>query len=263
MYITVGRCPICGSENWKEDTMCVGPKIDYSPIPDLLYHVGMLATYRLCAGCGVWYQKERLDDEHLALFYSSGEYRRTIGGTEAEIDKEELDRAKYDAPLILANKPNPYNHLDVGCSHGQLLHEVGAKMQFGIELDTNRILYPNIQHRVSFFDVAHEFDVVSCIHNLEHVPGPMGQLHLMVKYLAPGGILVLEVPSKKSHGGPFRFAHLFVFDENVIRYMLDKVGMVIERLIMTPHLFVIAKRKSEHEVVTVANVQALNVEVAA
>src|SRR5262249_62266640 len=42
---------------------------------------------------------------------------------------------------------------------------------------------------------AGRFDVVSAFHVLEHVPEPVAVLRRLLQWLAPGGILIVEVPN--------------------------------------------------------------------
>jgi SAM-dependent methyltransferase len=42
---------------------------------------------------------------------------------------------------------------------------------------------------------AGRFDVVTAFHVLEHVPDPVAMLRRMLQWLAPGGVLIVEVPN--------------------------------------------------------------------
>jgi SAM-dependent methyltransferase len=42
---------------------------------------------------------------------------------------------------------------------------------------------------------AGEFDVVTALHVLEHVPDPVGAVRRMLEWLAPDGLLIVEVPN--------------------------------------------------------------------
>ena len=255
-YVIVGKCTVCGSDQIATRRSSLGPFISIELIHGLQIEVPMHANYANCGVCGLWYQSPHLDDASLNLFYSSGVYRKTTG-VELDVARQnELQRAKTDAPMIQETCGHPLSHLDIGSSCGYLLHEVGADIPVGVEPDKTNLMFPEYPIYDKIENVPGQFTIVSSIHNLEHVSNPMGMLRNMVDLLAPGGWLVVEVPSINSPGGPFRFSHISHFEPPVLKDMLYRVGMKVVRLEMTPHLFVIAQRQDP---VLIANIQLMNI----
>ena len=94
--------------------------------------------------------------------------------------------------------------LDVGCASGKFLrqmHAMGWQVTV-IEADAAaaaraRAVTPNIivgdPAHVTLPDGA--FDVITAFHVIEHVPDPLGALRNLLRWLAPGGLIVVEVPN--------------------------------------------------------------------
>jgi 2-polyprenyl-3-methyl-5-hydroxy-6-metoxy-1,4-benzoquinol methylase len=109
--------------------------------------------------------------------------RRLMGGFERTLD-ELFDRAQ------------PTSLLDVGCGEGLLVHRwaqrLGEKRVVGIDLEEESIQAgwaerqaPNLEYRVMQADslpfAANEFDLVSAIEVLEHLPDPEQTLSEMAR----------------------------------------------------------------------------------
>jgi 2-polyprenyl-3-methyl-5-hydroxy-6-metoxy-1,4-benzoquinol methylase len=109
--------------------------------------------------------------------------RRLMGGFEHALD-ELFDRAQ------------PTSLLDVGCGEGLLVHRwaqrLGQKRVVGIDLEEESIQAgwaerqaPNLEYRVMQADslpfAANEFDLVSAIEVLEHLPDPERTLSEMAR----------------------------------------------------------------------------------
>jgi SAM-dependent methyltransferase len=99
--------------------------------------------------------------------------------------------------------------LDVGCASGKFLRQmqaVGWRVA-GIELDeaaANKAR--GVTPDIIVGDPAHvvlgeaEFDVITAFHVVEHLPDPLGALRNMVRWLAPGGLMLVEVPNAAGAG---------------------------------------------------------------
>ena len=188
-----------------------------------------------CRRCGFLYQRPRVRDEHLAACYpdhyprhqepsprmpikgSPGRQRAARWALAEGLGYEAL----RDANVSLATKIRgrrllrgirwscpPWTgagrYLDVGCGSGGALgvaRALGWRVA-GIEMDDAAAAKAR-----RFTDELHvgdvltapfapgRFDVVTAFHVLEHVPDPVAAARRMLDWLAPGGLLIVEVPN--------------------------------------------------------------------
>jgi SAM-dependent methyltransferase len=100
--------------------------------------------------------------------------------------------------------PGKARMLDIGCGNGATLRAFGQMQPewslVGTELgdrwrrDVERIEQVESLYTCPPGEVPGEFDVVTMIHVLEHIPGPKALLHTLHRKLVRGGLLVLELP---------------------------------------------------------------------
>ena len=203
---------------------------------DLALGLAALYTVARCEGCGLLYQNPRVRAEDLALAYPDTyaahvrepDLSRRLQRHGASVrwllsrhlgyhhlTSEDAGgvaglRAAWLRRRIREAFP-PWRSggrlLDVGCASGKFLrqmHAVGWEVA-GIEIDPAaaakaRTVTPNIivgdPAHVTLSDGA--FDVITAFHVIEHVPDPLGALRNLLRWLAPGGLIVLEVPNAAS-----------------------------------------------------------------
>jgi len=222
-------CPLCGGR----DVATLGWLRDVS--------LGVPGTFPLarCRGCGLLQQNPRVREDQLERMYPENypphtrdaEMPRMLRRTGPAVrwalatwlGYRHLDagqagpRARAWARLhrrkILANFP-PWigagRLLDVGCANGRFLHQmrtVGWRVA-GIEIDPvaaakARSVTPQIfvgdPVDAPFADGV--FDVVTSFHVVEHLTRPLAALSRMIGWLAPGGLLIVEVPNAGGAGG--------------------------------------------------------------
>lgn len=203
--------------------------------PDRAFGVPGVFSVVRCRGCGFLYQRPRVADAFLAACYPDHyprhqepspripfkgsparqrAVRRALAsrlGYEGLADRRAglltrlrgrllLRRLRWDCPPWRGQG----RYLDVGCGSGAALGVARALgwRTAGIEVDAAAA-----DKARRFADELHVgdvltapfppscFDVVTAFHVLEHVPDPVGMLRRMLGWLAPDGLLIVEVPN--------------------------------------------------------------------
>ena len=216
-------CPLCGGR----DVGILGWLGDVS--------LGVPGTFPLarCRGCGLLHQNPRVREDDLPRAYPDNYPPHTRDAEMPRILRRagpavrwalatwlgyrHLDatdagpRARAWARLhrrkVRENFPPWIGQgrlLDVGCANGRFLHQmqiVGWRVA-GIEIDPvaaakARTVTPEIfvgdPLDAPFADGA--FDVVTSFHVVEHLTRPLAALSRMIRWLAPSGLLIVEVPN--------------------------------------------------------------------
>jgi SAM-dependent methyltransferase len=137
--------------------------------------------------------------------------------------------------------------LDVGCGSGKFLRQMGAVgwQLTGIEVDAEaaaraREVTPNVfvgdPTEAPFPEGS--FDLITAFHVIEHLPDPLGALRNLVRWLAPGGLIIVEVPNAAGWGARLfgRYwsgldfpRHLVHFTPATMRAMVEKAGGAVLR----------------------------------
>jgi len=165
-------------------------------------------------------------EEEILEYYASGEYRQDEG-----LKHEETAHGDYDG------EPGEWNyheegergrgwldyvdfpvrsHLDVGASTGKVLEVIGAEFQAGVEPGQWRERYDSY---IRIEDVEEYFDLVTCLHTLEHVVDPMKLLR-QIHDIATGQVCV-EVPQPVMRMWP----HLTDWREKSLLKAMDLAGL--------------------------------------
>jgi SAM-dependent methyltransferase len=208
--------------------------------PDRALSVPGVYTVARCLGCGLLYQRPRVRDDRLADCYPDHyprhqepspripwkggpgrvrAARRALAaglGYEAFADAPVGPLTRLRARLMLRRLRwdcLPWRgggrYLDVGCGSGGslgLARALGWQVA-GIEIDAAAAAkasrFGGPVH-VGDADAAPfppgSFDVVSAFHVLEHVVDPVALLRRMIGWLAPGGLVIVEVPNAGGAG---------------------------------------------------------------
>ena len=152
-------------------------------------------------------------------------------------------RARLRRRKILKNFP-PWSGdgrlLDVGCATGRFLQQMAAVgwRGSGIELDPEAAAKARtVTTDVTVGDPAEvtlpaaSFDLVTAFHVVEHLPDPAGALRNMLGWLAPGGLLVVEVPNVGGWGGALFGRHWsgLDFPRHLIHFTPATMRALVER----------------------------------
>jgi SAM-dependent methyltransferase len=202
---------------------------------DRAFAVPGVYTVARCRRCGFLYQRPRVRDEHLAACYPDhyprhqepsprlpfkGSPARARAARWALATRLGYDRlrtpgaglaTRLRAALLIRRLRwdcPPWRgrgrYLDVGCGSGGALgvaQALGWEVA-GVEIDEAAAekarRFSARVHAGDLFSAPFgpgEFDCVSAFHVLEHVPDPVGAVRRMLEWLAPAGLLVIEVPN--------------------------------------------------------------------
>lgn len=202
---------------------------------DRAFGVPGLYTVVRCCQCGFLYQRPRVRDEHLADCYpdqyprhqepspripfkgspqrvSAVRWALATGlGYERFREARVGPVTRLRARLLLRRLKwsclpwrGQGRYLDVGCGSGGTLgvaRALGWRVA-GIEVDADAAARARrFTDEIHVGDVLSApfapegFDVVTVLHVLEHVPDPVRVMRRMLEWLAPGGLLIVEVPN--------------------------------------------------------------------
>ncbi len=237
-------CFLCGRRDRRE-------------LPDETEAVATPAGHEVtrCGGCGLVALQPPFSDGEKAAIYAPGYYEAyaaaggMAGGT--------VGMAPHLAGRLaragrLAGRGRM---LDVGCGQGFLLAyaESAGWQADGIEASPaaaaaqRRIARGRVFHgpvEAAPFDPG-SYRFVHLNHVLEHLDDPLGALRLALEWLAPGGVLVVEVPNEFAtlyfrvgqaflpmslRRNPVPTSHQWFFDPRTLRAVAEKAGVRIDRL---------------------------------
>jgi SAM-dependent methyltransferase len=241
--------------------------------PDRAFAVPGHYTVARCRGCGFLYQRPRVRDEHLAACYPDhyprhqepsprmplkGSKSRQRAARWALADglgygafrdarvslttrlrgRRMLRRIRWNCPPWIGAG----RYLDVGCGSGGSLgvaRALGWRVA-GIEMDeAAAALARRFTDELHVGDILTapfapgRYDVVTAFHVLEHVPDPVAVARRMLHWLAPGGLLIVEVPNAgglgaRLFGGAWSGLelprHLSHFTPETLERVIDKAG---------------------------------------
>jgi SAM-dependent methyltransferase len=259
-------CPLCGERAARK--LCVQRDLALG-VP------GWFALAR-CSGCGLLHQNPRVRADELKEVYPAGYAAHTrepvLSRTVRTLDRAgrrllarhlgyqhlepgpvpAVDRARglHRRRRILKTFPPWIGQgrlLDVGCATGKFLRQMQAVGWHvaGIEFDQEAAAKATqITSEIFVGDPANapfpqkSFDLVTAFHVIEHLPDPLGALHKMLGWIAPGGLVIVEVPNAAGLGARlfgrywsgFDFPrHLVHFTPETMRAMVARAGGRIER----------------------------------
>lgn len=235
------HCPLCSG----------GLHTRYHRIPDRL---GTSAGgYRLdeCTRCGLGMINPAPSGD-LARYYPEHYLSQESGAPGLMSRLERLyryDQYRFDFDLVRrvtgVEVGAVGSYVDIGCGSGERVtyargrgcpRSVGVD-RFSFGKAASRRDVDLINSEVLDFRPADRFDMVSMFHVLEHVEDPVGILrHLGAHVIAPGGLLVLQVPNygaaeRRLFGrrwfGLDAPRHLFQFDASTARAAVEAAGLEV------------------------------------
>ena len=169
-------------------------------------HVQKANTAAWQAACDSIYADYRI------YFQSAGREQKARGvQTDSFAPRSELITQFLSSPISTADGSTKVELaqdggvLDIGCGNGAFLKAFAQQLPGweinGAEInETFREDILQISERAKFFEAADlegldiQFDLVTLIHSLEHIPGPTQYLEHLRRLIKPDGLLLVQVP---------------------------------------------------------------------
>ena len=211
------------------------------------YHsIGTELDYdiRQCSSCKLVYINPQPTADEIPGFYDNmylddspeEVMARGLGYTEKQLRR-----------IVRRRKPGGGKFLDIGCGFGAVLAEMSRFSEWelsGVEIGETSVkytrkrvpsatIYEGTVDEVDFDEGS--FDCITMITVLEHVKDPGGVLQRITRWLAPGGLLIIQTP----HVEPFiklrRYVssvpiyfeaprHLFDFSPRSLKMYMNRLG---------------------------------------
>ena len=183
------------------------------------------------------------DDEALARFYAE-DYRIAYKGAAKPRRRQILRNFRRAAAYVQSFRDvlDPATQvLDVGAGSGEfafLMTRLGKSVT-GIEPNARYAAYcrealgleVRTAHLSPDLFPPGRFDLIRLNHVLEHLNDPVRSLGQIARWLAPEGLLYVEVPNieeychRKSRGGMFHYAHIYNFNPWTLRTCAGLAGL--------------------------------------
>ena len=203
----VSCCPVCGGEG----TFDIA---GYDP------DIGVTIRMYSCTRCKTVYHNPRMTSSEMQEYYSSGKYREP----DCRHIKQDAAERRLRATIGLVDaftRVVPKRCLDVGCSRGYLSRMM--QNRYGCEV-VGYDIYKDPEAVIDVVDskdkVTGKFDVITCIHVLEHLYDPMDDLTWMAGMLSENGMLMIEIPLARVVTTP----HPIIYSREAVPYMMKHIG---------------------------------------
>jgi 2-polyprenyl-3-methyl-5-hydroxy-6-metoxy-1,4-benzoquinol methylase len=244
--MTLLRCHVCQSTNLAEHARYGDLRrvtSDCKPWP------GGSPLYS-CRQCGCtqvncdarWTEEVGIIYKNYSIYYQGeGEEQRVFDAVTGQtLPRSEWLLERIISQVRLSEKGRA---LDIGCGNGRFLKAFGKSLPSwrltGTEFDEqHKNLVENLPrveklHTGPLSGLAGEYDFISLIHVLEHIPNPVAFLREVATKLAPEGILFVELPSYQTN--PFELLiadHATHFTLPSITQVLALAGFAAEQASM-------------------------------
>lgn len=251
LLVNVPQCPLCGGEksifyDRCDDTLLV--EINrYLPgnVPELPQ---IKNTRRCCLCCGLVYLSPRLDNASLSKVYELWyrfAYQRLFDDQRHIADRKREFR-KYHLAALNKAIPHKGRLLDIGCGNGLFLSlaEKSGWEGVGVEFDPytaesgRKMLGLSIRTGTMQETLSNgeRFHAITLFDYLEHSTSPGDDLDFLVKFLEPGGVLLVRVPNldgwqSKLMGCSWLSVisnHISYFNASVLKPTLEARGLRVE-----------------------------------
>ena len=203
----VPTCPLCGSEekHWYTQKFWADLKIPFWICKCGLVYAGMVPA----------------DDEEIQKYYDA--FYTPLTTNQHGIEK--LHKSSHARALRITKQLDYLEverHLDVGCGHGGQMREMQKRYNCVSEGHDIRNFVDDFKVYSDMSEIEGTYDLVTCIHTLEHVPDPVGFLKKMRPLCSLN--LFIEVPSFRPEDGVLSPHHLFGFTTHTLSAVVNAAG---------------------------------------
>lgn len=223
-------CPICAGDDLRH----------YCRVPSR-FNAGEFIRYERCGGCGVVLRNPRLPAAYRLDRYEEFGYAANA----KEFDRK--SQVHYWFMMQVINRLLPVGGgrrlLDLGCGAGGLLVEARAAGFDVMGLELSRDLAQHVRDNLGIpvhqgliddeaFD-GQQFDVITSSQVFEHLLDPRQTLADVRAHLAPGGVILIEVPNLRDirerlrRGSTMDDSHLFYFSRPSLTRLLTDGGFQV------------------------------------
>ena len=203
----------------------------------------------LCPVCELGILNVKDTEQELKKFYAQ-EYRKKRSLTSyAEPERLFTIYSKFQSDRLRLLKPyfsKKKRLLEVGCSAGMFLFHAKKEVKevVGIDYDESSAHYAAKKCGCTVYTTEisktpltkHSFDSIVAFQTLEHVRDPEAFITELTEYLAPGGVIAIEVPNLYDvlahvydlpHHWKFFYhrAHLWYFTQKSLESLMKKCGV--------------------------------------
>ena len=228
-------CPVCASNK-------------HSLIARMDRRLKPLTTV-MCDDCGLFYSNPMPTKDELSTYYQK-EYRKDYQLAFFKPSTKHVKKKQNEAKARYANirselTRDRLNLLDFGCGSGELVHEYATHGHdaHGFEPGATYSAFAqqakdlNIEIRSTDYQNADygakQFDAISMLHVLEHIPNPLAALKKAHEWLKDDGVLYIEVPNMQAYElkgfEHFHFAHVLGFSRDNLIHALRLAGFRVRK----------------------------------
>ena len=234
-------CVLCGERT----------ELLYDDCRDFEYFMANPANLERCSNCRLVAMSPMPTRAELPSLYPPDYHSfATEGNVVARLLLRRYQRRQ--ASRCRASLPPGGRFLEIGCANGDVLAELVNEFPVvqGIELSEEAAAAARARGLDVFcgtleeFETAQEYDLIFMSQVIEHVLDPVATLARITSLLAPGGVVYFETPNVgsldakiwKQRWGLIHFPrHLYLFDRQTIRRLIESAGLEFERVRWEPN----------------------------
>lgn len=220
-----GDCPVCGTANHRRIA-----RMDRK---------WKRHDTHICGDCGLFFTQPMPTDAELAAYYRDTyriEYQLARLRPPSRHQAKKAKEAARRLAQIAQHCPLPPGTatLDFGCGSGELVLAMAAAgyQAHGFEPGESYAAHGQGAIRTGTWEemdyAPGSFGLITCLHVVEHLRTPLAALRRMHAWLAPGGVLYLEVPNMQAYDPKgferFHFAHVLGFSGANLGLAAQKAG---------------------------------------